>query len=198
MKYLYVGCLFIFLLSACYQTPDVVPIFNPVEDPRGLDCILATDENGATIGTFPDCDPLGQWIQTNLNSEELKILDFPDTVTAQLATSLLKVRRAFAYPNPIGVNESLTIGFNGIDQHLVKIKLAVVNEGTQTVQQTTILSDRTDTIQLNIASNIYNPGSYYRVYFQVLGDNDEIFIEGYGNIFICRSATVENVEECFQ
>lgn len=187
---------FLLLLAACRQTPDQITIFNPDDETPGLDCILVTNADGATIGTYPDCDPLGQWIQSNLNNEELKILDFPDTITTQLSPSIT-VRRAFAYPNPVALNQPLTIGFNGIDQHVVKIKLAVVNESTQTVQQRTILSEGSDLVTLNISNSIYTPGAYYRVYFQVLGDRDEIFIEGYGNIFICRGISVENVEECF-
>lgn len=196
MKYFIIFPFLLLFLAACRETPDQITIFDPDDVTPGLDCILVTDASGATIGTYPDCDPLGQWIQTNLNTDELKILDFPDTITTQLSPSIT-IRRAFAYPNPVGLNQPLTIGFNGIDQHLVKVKLAVVNKSTQTVQQTTILSDGSDLVTLNISNSIYTPGDYYRVYFQVLGDRDEIFIEGYGNIFICRSTTVENVEDCF-
>lgn len=198
MKLLPLLALFILFLSSCQEPLKQVPIIDTgAESPPGLDCILITGTNGAPLGTYPEeCDPLGQWIQSNLNTEELKILDFPDTISTPLAASL-KIRRAFAYPNPVALNEPLYIGFNGMDQHIVKIKLAVVNASTQTVQQLTFLSDGSDTIALNISSNRYNPGAYYRVYFQVIGDREEIFIEGHGNIFICNNASVDNVEDCF-
>lgn len=185
------------LLSSCLKNPDQVRVFTELEETKpGYDCIFIMNEDAVPVGTYQNCDPLGQWIQTNLNTEELSILDFPDTITTPLASNV-KIRRAFAYPNPVSLNESLNIGFTGLNQHTAKVKLAVINTSNNTILQTTVLSDGTDIIQLNVASNLFDPSTFYRVYFQILGDQDEAFMEGYGNIFICRSSPVDNLTECF-
>lgn len=180
-------------IDSATEGPIIDPGFTPVDGP---DCILITSEGGAPIGTFPDCQPTGQWTASELSETELEFLSFTDTISGILADSL-HVSRAFAYPNPVAVNQRLNLGFTGISNDTVRIKLAIVDAQLRIIRQETLKSDGSDLVDLLIDNSGFNPGFFYRIYYQVSGAQETVFMEGFGDIYICRNGTVDSPQDCF-
>ncbi|MCB0634193.1 MAG: hypothetical protein R2824_33605 [Saprospiraceae bacterium] len=197
MRSLLFPALFMLFFTACIENKVEGPVTGSGSPSfNAPDCILITNANGAPIGTFPDCQPTGQWIATDLSVTELELLNFSDTIAGGFS-STMGISRAFAYPNPVAVNDTLHLGFSGISDANVKIKLAILDEQARIIQQLAIRSDHLDVSDVRIDNSSYDPGAFYRIYYRVSGAAETVFFEGFGDIYICRNGTVDEPEACF-
>lgn len=164
---------------------------NPSKDPESpekqdFSCIKIFDDNGTGLGLHGACTTSNDWGNITLNASEQAFLNFSDTVslTGTMATNILYFN---AFPCPVVLNGALQIAFARENpDHPVKLKIAIVDELLQVIQQSAIRVENTGPALL-IDPAIFQSGKYYRMYYRISGGNVPVLFEGYGNFVVCKT-----------
>ena len=186
------AALCLLLIAGCKNKDDDDARFS------NLECIQMADQNGNPIGVHPaNCDFAGQWKQSTLSADDLSYLEFSDTITGNLAQSAT-IEKALAYPNPIAVDNVQFYTFLVDEDADLKLKLAIVDQEGNAIQQIAHRLTKTDnrSLALLLPADLYTIGEFYRVFYQVSGANGQVFFEGFGNILVCQNAPLPNIEAC--
>lgn len=156
----------------------------PVQE--DFSCIKIFDENGTGLGLHGDCTSSNDWGNVTLSASEQAFLDFTDTVSLS-GTLATAIQYFSSYPCPVTIDEPIHITFARDEpDHPVKLKIAIVDESLQVVQQLAIRIENTG-LALHIDPAKFQSGKYYRMYYRVSATGAPSLFEGYGNFLVCKT-----------
>lgn len=149
-------------------------------------CIKIFDENGTGLGLHGDCTSSNDWGNVTLSASEQAFLDFTDTVSLS-GTLATAIQYFSSYTCPVTIDEPIHITFARDEpDHPVKLKIAIVDESLQVVQQLAIRIENTG-LALHIDPAKFQSGKYYRMYYRVSATGAPSLFEGYGNFLVCKT-----------
>lgn len=184
-KLLYLNALLLLGVLSC--DPKVDPI-----DPDGgpYSCIQLFAVDGSPDGVHGPCTASKDWGALSLTAAEKDYLAFLDTVNVSgLAAGTVNMFAVWPNPVQIGGAMSCSVRSDAPDQ-AVKVKVVVVDEAQNIVLLETVRTRTNNTFALRMDSAKFKVGQYYRVYYQV-GTNTQNLFEGYGNILVCKNAIIK-------
>ncbi|MBP6810586.1 MAG: hypothetical protein KA138_03670 [Saprospiraceae bacterium] len=165
---------------------------DPKKDPatpqeQDFSCIKLFDDTGQTWGLHGDCSSSNDWGNIALSSTENALLNFSDTVSLNGTVAVAITQFAIA-PCPVKIDAALHLYVIGVspDQD-VKLKLAIVDESLNVVQQLAIRINTGGGLALHIDPSKFESGKYYRMYYRVSASGAPSLYEGYGNFLVCST-----------
>lgn len=178
---------------------------DPKKDPepqeQDFSCIKIFDLNGQGLGLHGSCSTSNDWGNFTLNADEQAYLNFSDTVSLE-GTTAVNGADLFVFPCPVKIGTPISI-YTGGDTagEKVKLKIAIVDESLNIVQQLAIKVETGNGLQLMIDPTKFESGKYYRMYYRVSATGAASLYEGYGNFLVCKTwingvtTTIES--DCF-
>ncbi len=173
------------LVLGC-QNKENIPMTKALD----FSCIQRFNDQGQTEGTHGSCASFDDWRNIKLSTEESAYLSFTDTVSTAGATATSVKEIAF-FPNPVMIDGLFSlILLNDDKQERVKLRLAIVDENKNTIQQFSLSTSTDRTLAIQVPKEKYKIGSYYRLYYRASTASNPILFEGYGNFLVCKSIIV--------
>jgi hypothetical protein len=174
----------LFFSQACDPKNDPPPV---TPGPQDFSCIKIFDVNGLGLGLHGDCSSSNDWEALSLNATENALLDFADTVSLA-GTIPCAIPAAGIAPNPVTRGEVLHFFLRGeTPAQNVKLKLVVVDEMLNVVQQWALQTGSTGSVALQMNPDLFNSGQYYRLYYRASAQNAPSILQGYGNFLVCKT-----------
>lgn len=163
------------------------PKKDPEPEEQDFSCIKLSDENGQNLGLHGGCTTSNDWGNIQLNTEEQAFLNFSDTVSLA-GTTAVSGADFFVFPCPVKIGAAMSI-YTGGDTvgEQVKLKMAIVDESLNIVQQLAIKVQTGNGLQLFVDPTKFESGKYYRMYYRVSATGAASLYEGYGNFLVCQT-----------
>ncbi len=165
---------------------------DPKKDPatpqeQDFSCIKLFDDTGQTWGLHGDCTSSNDWEKITLSSTEQALLDFSDTVSLNGTVAVAITQFAIA-PCPVKIDALFYVYLiGGLQDQSVKLKLAIVDESLNIVQQLAIRTKLNSALALHMDPTKFESGKYYRMYYRVSASGATSLYEGYGNFLVCST-----------
>ena len=164
---------------------------DPKKDPdpnekHDFSCVKIFDEQGVGLGLHGNCTTSNDWGNIALTASEQAFLNFNDTVSlvGTLPTNILYLS---AFPCPVVLNAGIQIAFARENpDHSVKLKIAIVDESLQVIQQSAVRIEASG-LALLIDPGKFQAGKYYRMYYRISAEGAPSLFEGYGNFVVCKT-----------
>lgn len=175
------------LIALCFFAPGCEPDDDPTPQTQDFTCIKMFDENGQGLGLHGSCTASNDWGAISLSATEQGYLNFSDTVglTGTVATPFSEIGIA---PNPVKIDESFHVYVIGSSPNpSYKLKVAIVDESLNMIQQIAIRSQTSSAFALYIDPAKFEAGKYYRMYYRVSAEGAPSLLEGYGNFLVCKT-----------
>ncbi|MBC7778024.1 MAG: hypothetical protein H7246_21510, partial [Phycisphaerae bacterium] len=165
---------------------------DPKKDPiipqeQDFSCIKLFDDLGQGLGLHGSCTTSNDWGKITLSDGEQAFLNFSDTVSLD-GTVASTITECSAFPCPVKIEEALAVHILGGPPYLpVKIKIAIVDESLNLVQQIAVKTQTDNGLHLYVDPTKFESGKYYRMYYRVSASGAPSLIEGYGNFLVCKT-----------
>lgn len=174
------------ILAGCKKT---------IETPQKLDfsCIKLSDELGVSLGTH-GCANSNDGNHTTLTATEAAYFSGNDTSFLQ-GTVSVPITEIPQYPNPVmeGADFRLILR-SPAPGNLIKLQLAIIDESKNTLFQYVGNLESNVSLAIEVPSDKFVKGSYYRVYYRVSALGAPIIFEGYNNFLVCKQIIPLNIE----
>lgn len=173
---------------------------DPAPDTIDFGCFKLKDENSQAVGIYGTCTGDPDWTNFQLQPNELKFLNFDDTVN--INTNVAKtIVRVDAYPNPIPSIGRFQFFFAADDDVPadVKVKMVAVDSLNQVLSSfvTRAPMRQSGGFAVNLTTTIEN-GRPFRLYYKIESGNGAILYQGYGDMLYCRTSSVTDIpSQCF-
>jgi hypothetical protein len=168
----------------CDPKKDPAPV--PVEE-QDFSCIKLFDEQGQTWGIHGSCTSSDDWGKITLSSSEQTFLNFSDTVSYE-GTVAASISFLAIAPCPVKIEQAFRIYLVGpTPDQFVKVKIAVVDESLNVVQQLAVKVQTGNGIALYMDPSKFESGKYYRMYYRISSGGVASLYEGYGNFLVCKT-----------
>lgn len=167
------------LLLGCEHKTDTA-------EKQDFSCVKIFDEQGLGLGLHGNCTTSNDWGNIALSASEQAFLDFSDTVSlaGTLPTNILYFS---AFPCPVVLNGIILVAFSRDNpDYPVKIKLAIVDESLNVIQQNALWMS-TSSLEIKIDPAKFQAGKYYRMYYRISAEGAPSLFEGYGNFVVCKT-----------
>jgi hypothetical protein len=175
----------LFGVSGC-QNKETAPTTTTLD----FSCIQRFDVQGQSEGTHGSCATFDDWRNIKLSPEESAYLSFTDTINTS-GTNATDIKGIAFFPNPVMMDGVFSlILLNDGKQERVKLRLAIVDESRNTIQQLSLSTSTDKTLAIQIPKEKYKTGSYYRLYYRASTAANPLLFEGYGNFLVCKSVIV--------
>lgn len=198
-SFFYLVTVGILAFVAC-DPAEPIPTPQPT-DPQNYKCIKLFDEVGQSMGLHGDCTSSPDWGGITLNATESGYLNFADTISLS-GTAATTFTTMSVYPCPVKLGQPIGIRIDGADfNNQVKLKIAFVDEAGKVVRTLALKSVANNHFYLEVDSDHFAPGKYYRMYYRISSEGNPSLFEGYGNFLVCKTwidgvnTTIEN--DCF-
>ena len=114
-------------------------------------------------------------------------LNFSDTVSLNGPIAVPITQFAIA-PCPVKIDALFYVYLlGGLQDQSVKLKLAIVDESLNVVQQLAIRTNLNSAFALHMDPTTLESGKYYRMYYRVSASGATSLYEGYGNFLVCST-----------